>query len=172
MEKLTLHNLQTARGSKTKKRRVGRGNASGKGNYSGRGMKGQRSRSGGKNKLALRGIRGYLLRIPKQRGFNSLLSKMEVVNLSTLDLIAKDGDVITPKYLMQKGVIKTRNYGVKILGQGKLSKKLTVNVGQCSKSAAEAIIKAGGKIEVYQKEKKPEFTKNSRHPKIVKVSQP
>jgi len=150
MARLTLHNLQVAKGAKRGKRRVGRGNASGKGNYSGRGNKGQRARSGGKNKLAMRGIRGYLLRIPKKRGFKSIAVKAEVVNLDTLEAIAKNGEVITPKYLLQKGLIKSVKNGVKILGQGKLTKKLTVNVSQFSRTAKDAILKAGGNIEVFK----------------------
>lgn len=160
MARLTLHNLQVAKGSKRGKRRVGRGNASGKGNYSGRGMKGQRARSGGKNKLALRGIRGYLLRIPKKRGFKSSAGRAEVVSLSTLEAIAKNGEIITPKYLLQKGLIKTAKNGVKILGQGKLTKKLTVNVQQFSKTAKDAIVKAGGRIEIYQFKKEAKKTVN------------
>ena len=147
MEKLSLHNLQVAKGSKTKKKRVGRGNASGKGNYSGRGIKGQRSRSGGKRGLSLRGTKEYILRIPKKSGFNSLVPRLEVISLATLDLIAKEGDVVNARYLLAKGVIKTTKNGIKILGQGKLNKKLTVNVDKLSKTAKDAILKAGGKIE-------------------------
>jgi len=154
MARLTLHNLRVAKGAKRGKRRVGRGNASGKGNYSGRGNKGQRARSGGKNKLAMRGIRGYLLRIPKKRGFKSLAGKAEVVSLGVLEACAKNGEVITPKYLLQKGLIKSVNNGVKILGQGQLTKKLTVNVQQFSKTAKDAILKAGGQIKIYQPNKK------------------
>lgn len=152
MERLTLSNLKIAKGAKKRKRRVGRGNASGKGNYSGRGMKGQRSRSGGKKKLALKGVKGYLLRIPKKRGFTTLKSKMETVNIGLLNSI--DRDLVTPKYLLEKGLIKTTRNGVKILGQGELKKKLTVRAHQFSKSARDAIIKAGGSVEIIKKTKK------------------
>ncbi len=157
---LTLHNLKIARGAKKKKRRVGRGNASGKGNYSGRGMKGQRSRSGGKKKLTLRGVKGYLLRIPKKRGFTSLKVKIETVNINSLNLM--DRDLVTPKYLLEKGLVKTIKNGVKILGQGELKKKLTVRANQFSKRAKDAIIKAGGSVEIIKKTQKHESKKTKK----------
>ncbi|MBU1036615.1 50S ribosomal protein L15 [Patescibacteria group bacterium] len=156
---LSLSNLTKDPAAKKKKRRVGRGNASGKGNYSGRGMKGQRSRSGGKKKLALRGLKGYLLRIPKKRGFKSLKPSKEVVNIGVLDKIAQDNDQITPVYLLKKGLIKTTKKGVKILGEGKLKKKLIVRAHQFSKGAKDAIIKAGGKVEIIAKS---QSTKNKQ----------
>jgi large subunit ribosomal protein L15 len=151
MEKLGLHNLITAPGSKTKKRRVGRGNASGKGNYSGRGMKGQRARSGGKNKLILKGIKTYLRRIPKNRGFKSFKLKSATINLGGLDKAFKEGEEVTPQLLLAKGLIKKMNSGVKILGDGQLTKKLTVKANSFSKTALNAIIKAGGKAEIIKK---------------------
>lgn len=143
---LTLHNLTVAAGSKKRKRRVGRGNASGKGNYSGRGMKGQRARSGGKNKLLLKGIRTYLQRIPKSRGFKSIKPKMETTNIGLINQFFNDGEEITPKTLVERKLIKTMRFGVKILGDGKITKKLTVKANQFSKSAKDAILKAGGRI--------------------------
>lgn len=162
MEKLTLHNLKIAKGSKKKKRRVGRGNASGKGNYSGRGMKGQRSRSGGKKKLSLRGVKGYLFRIPKKRGFISSKDKMEVVNIRSLNSVAKENDSVTPKYLFNRGLITTTKKGVKILGQGELKKKLTVRANQFSRTAKDAIVKAGGKIEIIEIKKQISEKKSKR----------
>ena len=154
MSPLTLHNLKLAEGSKKKKRRVGRGNASGKGNYSGRGMKGQRSRSGGKNKSALRGIKSYLLRIPKSKGFKSKYPAKESVNLRDLEKIFEDGSAIYPKDLHAKGLVKTTTNGIKILGTGKLSKKFEVSANAFSKTANDAIIKAGGKVILIAKPKK------------------
>jgi large subunit ribosomal protein L15 len=154
MAMLTLGNLKRASGSKTDKRRVGRGNASGKGNYSGRGGKGQRARSGGKNKLALKGIRGYLLRIPKNRGFKSSKPRMAIVNLGQINEVAKANDLITPVYLLNKGLVAEIGKGVKILGQGKLTKKLTIKAHKFSQTAKEAIIKSGSKLEIITTGKK------------------
>jgi len=148
---LSLHNLKTAPGAKKRKRRVGRGNASGKGNYSGKGMKGQKARAGGSRGLKRRGIKGYLQRIPKSKGFKSLTAKFEEVNLSDLEKRFASGDEITPRILFKKDLIKSIKK-VKILGEGKLSKKLLVKANAFTKSAKEAIIKAGGTAEVYKKE--------------------
>lgn len=151
MKMLGLYNLKISPGSKKKKRRVGRGNASGKGNYSGRGMKGQRSRSGGKNKLALRGVKTYLQRIPKVKGFKALKPEMEVVNIKLLNEKFSANDEVNPKKLLDKGLVKSTKFGVKILGQGRLAKKLTVKANRFSKTAKDAIIKAGGAAEVIKK---------------------
>ena len=152
---LGLHNLKVSKGSKTRKRRVGRGNASGKGNYSGRGMKGQRARSGGKSGLKLRGVKGYLQRIPKSKGFQSRRIKKEEVNLRDLAKVFAAGDIITPKILLAKGLIKTIKNGVKVLGQGELKQKLDIKADAFSKAAEKAIIKAGGKAELIVKQPKP-----------------
>ncbi|MBU1131605.1 50S ribosomal protein L15 [Patescibacteria group bacterium] len=154
-----LYNLKASPGSKKKKRRVGRGNASGRGNYSGRGMKGQRSRSGGKNKLALRGVKTYLQRIPKAKGFKTLKPEMEVVNIKLLNEKFSANDEVTPKKLLNKGLVKSTRFGVKILGQGRLTKKLTVKANRFSKTAKDAIIKAGGQAEIIRKNKKKESNK-------------
>jgi len=122
---LSLNNLQKSKSIKPSKR-LGRGNASGSGNYSTRGMKGQRSRSGGKSGLMSRSIKGYLLRIPKNRGFRSLQSKMIPVNVGELDKNFKEGTVINARQMLKVGLIKNISKGVKILSQGKLSKKFTV----------------------------------------------
>jgi len=151
---LTLANLPLAKGSKKRKKRLGRGNASGKGNYSGRGLKGQRARSGGKSTLALKGIRHYLLRIPKQKGFKSRKIGLAIVNLADLNKIAQDGQEITPKYLLRHGLIADYRNGVKILGKGALNKKIRVRVQAFSQSAKDAIIKAGGSAEVLGSEVK------------------
>lgn len=147
---LTLHNLKTSPGAKKSKRRVGRGNASGKGNYAGRGNKGQRARSGGKNRSSLRSVKTYLQRIPKRRGFNSLVSKPAIVNLNQLNNNFHDGDEVTPKKLLEKNLIKSFAQGVKILGDGALSKKLKVSVHYFSKTAKDAILKSGGTAEIYR----------------------
>jgi large subunit ribosomal protein L15 len=143
MEMLGLHNLTVSQGSKKSKKRLGRGNAS-KGNQSGRGGKGQRARSGGKSGLILKGIKGYLQKIPKKRGFNSLKIKPAEANLFMLEKAYQAGDTVSPKSLFNKTLIKTAQYGVKILSSGKLTKKLTVKAQYFSTSAAKAIVDAGG----------------------------
>ncbi len=141
---LNLHTIKAS--PKKKKRRIGRGNASGRGTYSGRGIKGQRSRSGGKKGLKMKGFKQNLLRIPKLRGFKSPKPKKENINLSVLDINFRDQDIITPKILEEKGLIKKSSHGVKILSGGELTKKLTFEDCWYSKTAEEKIIKAGGKI--------------------------
>jgi len=141
---LGLHNLKSSTGSKKTKKRLGRGNASGKGNQSGRGGKGQRARSGGKSGLILKGIKGYLQKIPKRRGFNSLRIKPAEVNLYVLENVYQTGDVVSPKSLFKKDLISSPQYGIKILGNGKLVKKLTVKAQYFSASAIAAIEAAGG----------------------------
>ena len=143
-----LHNLSPAKGSRRKKKRVGRGNASGHGTYSTRGLKGQRSRSGGKSGLKLRGFKQRIKQTPKLRGFKSKNIPMETVNLRDLDLKFSNGGVVTPDELVKMNLIKDTKNGVKVLGDGKLTKKLTVKVNAFSKSAESDIIDAGGKVEL------------------------
>lgn len=145
---LGLHNLEKDSSVKRSRKRRGRGNASGKGNYSTRGMKGQRSRSGGRSGLALRSMKSYLLRIPKVRGFKSLSKKISVVNIEDLAKNFKDNDIINARALHKLGLISTIKNGVKILGSGKLNKKLTVEANAFSKTAEEIIKKAGGKVKI------------------------
>lgn len=148
---LGLHNLKPARGSRKKKKRVGRGNASGHGTYSTRGQKGQRSRSGGKSGLKIQGMKQRVQKIPKLRGFKSRNVPMEIVNLRDLDLKFSEGDVVTPRAMLKVGLIKDIKRGVKILGDGKLGKKLTVRANHFSESAKDGIINAGGEVELIAK---------------------
>lgn len=159
---MNLHTIKSA--SAGRKKRLGRGNASGKGTYSGRGIKGQRSRSGGKSGLKMKGFKQNLLRIPKLRGFKSPMPKKANVNLSTLEMHFSDGDLITPRVLEDKQLIKDRKIGVKILSDGGLTKKLTFKDCWFSKTAENAIIKAGGKIERDKEEKivKPDDKKKPK----------
>lgn len=143
---LTLSNLKPARGARKKSVKVGRGGK--RGSYSGRGMKGQRARSGGKSGLKALGFKQTLLRIPKNRGFRSLKPKLAIVNLLDLEKNFKDNDVIDPKVLVRKGLIDNLKTGVKILGQGKLSKKLIVTAQGFSASAKKEIEVQGGKAEI------------------------
>ena len=147
MAELGLYNLKPAAGSKTTRKRLGRGNASGKGNYSGKGMKGQRARSGGKSGLVQFGVKNYLLRIPKGRGFKSLRIRMAEVNLGTLNKFFQNNETVTASALVKKGLIETGKFGLKILGGGELKNKLTVQAHAFSASAKAAIEKAGGKVD-------------------------
>ncbi|MCD4704868.1 50S ribosomal protein L15 [bacterium] len=143
---LTLSNLKVKKSAKSKKQRRGRGNASGRGNYSGRGMKGQRSRSGGKSGLKRMGMKKIIAQLPKLRGFNRNSDKVAIVNLSDLERKFKDGEEVNIKKLLKLGLIDSIKNGVKILGKGVLNKKLKIKAHSFSKSAQEAIIKAGGEI--------------------------
>ena len=143
---LNLYNLKPATGAKKRKIRVGRGLSSGHGTYSGRGAKGQRSRSGGKGGLKAFGLKGIIQSTPKLGGFRSLKPKLEVINLSDLEKNFKDGDIITPEVLKDRGLIGNIKSGVKILGDGKLTKKLTIRVNKISESARAMIAKNGGQV--------------------------
>ena len=119
---LTLHNIKPNKGATKKRKRIGRGNASGSGTYSGKGQKGQKSRSGVSN-LKRIGMKSTLFSIPKKRGFNSNRPKNQVVNLADISDNFKDGDIITPKALFKKNLIKDSKTDIKILGTGELTLK-------------------------------------------------
>lgn len=142
---LSLANLKSYQ--RKDRKRVGRGDASGHGTYSGRGQKGQKSRSGGRKGLKRMGLKQFLRQIPKKRGFKSFYPKRQVVNIGDLEKKFKENEIITPEKLMEKGLLKSAYPGVKILAQGKLTKKLIVRAHGFSKSAESAIKKAGGRIE-------------------------
>ena len=141
-----LHKIKSPKGSRKKVKRVGRGNASQKGTTAARGMKGQTARSGGQRGGARLALRRTILKAPKLRGFKSLSAKKEVVTLSVLEKMCQNGDVVSLSYLKRKGVIGTFSRGVKILSKGVLTKKIKVVGCLASKSAAEAIEKAGGSL--------------------------
>lgn len=144
---LKLDNLKSSKGAKKERKRVGRGNSSGHGTYSGRGLKGQKARSGVSGLKRL-GMKSSLLQIPKKRGFKSHKPKNQPVNIADLNSNFKDGQEITPKALLNKGLIKDAQLPVKILGEGELSIKNIVVSGieKISKSAEEQIKKQGGQI--------------------------
>lgn len=145
---LSPNTIKAAKGSRRTSKRVGRGNSSQKGTYSSRGMKGQRARSGGKSKTALRGVRASLRKVPKLRGFKSMAVRKEVVTLATLERVCNAGDVVTPWSLNKIGVVDKPQNGVKIVATGELKKKLTIKDCIASKGALEAIEKAGGSLVV------------------------
>ncbi len=149
---ISLSNLTNK--NKKKRKRVGRGNASGSGNYSGRGQKGQRSRSGGRKGLNKLGLKQTLKRIPKKKGFKSMHAKMSTVNIELLNKYFADGNIITFKKLMDLKVVRFSPSGLKVLGKGKINKKLTIKAESFSKSAKEAIVKAGGKAEIIKTQEK------------------
>lgn len=146
---LKLEDLRPTEGSMKKKVRVGRGPGSGKGKTAGKGHKGQKSRSGAKSKPGFEGGQTPLyVRIPK-KGFKNINKKIfTVINLDVLEQRFNEEDEVTVAELLERGIIKKTLDGVKILGEGTISKKLTVKVNAFSKSAKEKIEAAGGQIEV------------------------
>ncbi|MCL2592098.1 MAG: 50S ribosomal protein L15 [Defluviitaleaceae bacterium] len=147
---MNLADLSPAVGSKQKAFRVGRGHGSGNGKTAGRGHKGQKARSGGGVRRGFEGGQMPLYRrLPKKgSGFKNINTKEIIaINLEHLNRF-EEGDVVTVSALQAKGLVSNPRDGVKILGVGELSKKLTVQVNYYSKSAAEKIEAAGGKAEV------------------------
>jgi len=144
---LSLSNIKPAKNSAHKRKRIGRGNASGHGSYSTRGQKGQRSRTGGRNKLKRLGFKKILARIPKLRGFRSGQPKNQVVNLRDLNNSFKDGAKINAASLLKAGLIKTTGEPTKILGQGELKiKNLEFSGLKLSLSVKAQVEKLGGKV--------------------------
>jgi large subunit ribosomal protein L15 len=143
-----LNTLQPTPGSRRPRKRLGRGPGSGTGKTSGKGSKGQNARSGGGVRPGFEGGQLPLFqRLPK-RGFKNVNRKdYAIINLDDLNAFSA-GDVVSPETLLGRNVIKKVLSGVKILGNGQLEKALTVKAHKFSKSAEEAIIKAGGTVEV------------------------
>lgn len=145
---LSLHSLKPAQDSVKKRKRVGRGNASGHGTYSTRGLKGQKSRTGGKNKLKRLGFKKILQSLPKKRGFKSSQAKNQVINLRDINNNFSDGAIISSLSLVKAGLIKSTEIPVKILGLGDLKiKNLEFKGVKVSKSVKMQIEKMGSKIE-------------------------
>jgi len=158
---MKLHDLKPNKGSKQRKKRVGRGNASGLGTYSTRGMKGQKSRSGASFYPGFEGGRTPLIKlIPKKRGFKSLKPEWEIINISDLQSKFKAGAVVNKSDLKKAGLIRSKRALVKLLGVGEITKKLTVIVDACSGSAKSKIEKVGGKVDI--KVRQPESTSKSK----------
>ncbi len=145
---MDLHELAPVMGSTHVGKRKGRGTASGNGKTGGRGHKGQKARSGGKVRIGFEGGQMPLARRIPKRGFNNIFAKrMTAVNVAALNAF-EDGDVVDAAALTEKGIIDGAEYGVKIIANGTLTKKLTVNAAAFSASAKEKIEQAGGKAEV------------------------
>ncbi len=145
---MKLHEMKANDGARFTSKRIGRGLGSGTGKTAGKGNKGQNARSGGGVAIGFEGGQTPLFkRIPK-RGFTNFTRKeFAVVNLDDLNRF-NDGDTVDYEALKNAGVLKKELDGVKILGNGTVEKKLTVKAAKFSKAAAEAIEKAGGKVEV------------------------
>ena len=146
---MNLNNMSPAPGAKTEKKRLGRGIGSGLGKTSGKGHKGQNARSAGGVRPGFEGGQMPLVRRIPKRGFTNNFKKVySIVNVSDLEKFA-DGTEVTAELLLQEGVLsKVEEYGLKVLGNGTLTKKLVVKANKFTKSAAEIIEKAGGKAEV------------------------
>lgn len=146
---MQLNDLRPAAGSTKNRKRIGRGNSSGHGTYAGRGLNGQLSRSGGGKGAGFEGGQQPLaMRLPKLPGFkNRNRVEYAPVNVARLESLFEDGDVVDGESLKAKGVIKHDYVPVKVLGDGELTKKLTVRVDKVSASAQAKIEAAGGKVE-------------------------
>jgi len=144
---LSLNTIKPANGATRRRKRIGRGNASGHGTYSTRGLKGQRSRTGGRNKLKRLGFKKILAQTPKLRGFRSAKPKNQVVNLRDLNQAFADGAKINAVSLLKAGLITTIANPVKILGQGELRlKNLEFSGIKLSAGAKAQVEKFGGKL--------------------------
>ncbi|EEG77784.1 50S ribosomal protein L15 [Dethiobacter alkaliphilus] len=145
---MRLHELKSPKGARKAKKRLGRGIGSGLGKTSARGQDGQNSRSGGGVRPGFEGGQMPLQRALPKRGFTSIFKKnYNEINVSRLNIFA-DGAEVTPELLKQEGLIKSLKDGVRILGNGELERSLTVKAQGFSKTAADKIQAAGGKVEV------------------------
>ena len=146
---MRLHNLKPRPGTKHRSKRKGLGESSGHGKTSGRGGKGQTARAGSGIRLGFEGGQMPLLRRIPKRGFNNKAfgTHLAVINVEALNAFA-GGTTVTPEALIEQGILKKLLEGVKVLGDGELTKKLTVKAQQFSASAREKITKAGGTCEV------------------------
>ena len=146
---MKLHTLYQPEGAVKERKRVGRGVATGNGKTAGKGHKGQNARSGGGVRPGFEGGQLPLFRRLPKRGFSNAPFKIEyaTINVSDLDKF-EDGAVVTPELLKEMGILKQQLDGVKVLGNGELTKKITVKANRFSKTAVENIEKMGGKAEV------------------------
>lgn len=146
---MKIHEISPAPNSKKAARRLGRGIGSGLGKTSGKGHKGQWARSGGGVRIGFEGGQMPLARRLPKTGFDNAWKKVySIVNLRQLEAF-EDGAVVTAELLLESGILsKIEPYGVKILGNGELTKKLTIKANKFSSSAVEKIEKIGGKVEV------------------------
>ena len=146
---MKLHELRPSEGAFKTSKRLGRGTGSGLGKTSGKGHKGQNARSGGGVRPGFEGGQLPLFRRLPKRGFSNAMFKVEYATINVSDLEKfENGAVVTPELLKEMGILKKQLAGVKVLGNGNLTKKLTVKASKFSKSAIEKIEAIGGKAEV------------------------
>lgn len=145
---MKLHELEYTEGARKKSFRVGRGIGSGNGKTSGKGHKGQNARSGGGTRLGFEGGQNPLFRRLPKRGFHNV-SRIDyaIVNVSDLNVF-DDGVEVTPTLLKEAGLVRKEYQGIKILGNGELTKKLNVKANKFSKTAVASITNVGGTVEV------------------------
>ena len=145
---MKIHELKAVEGSTREVKRIGRGHGSGNGKTAGKGHKGQKARAGRGIRAGFEGGQMPLQRRVPKRGFNNIFAETwTAINVAALEVF-EDGATVDAAALAEKGIIKDAGYPVKVLGNGKLTKKLTVNLNAFSASAAEKINAAGGKAEV------------------------
>ena len=146
---MELHDLHPAPGAKKTRKRIGRGPGSGTGKTAGKGHKGQKSRSGYSRRYGFEGGQMPLVRRIPKRGFcNIFRVEYQVVNLRDLERVFADGDTVSAVTLVEKGLVRGGKRPIKVLGNGELKKKLTVQVHKFSRSARAGIEEAGGNCEV------------------------
>ena len=147
---MNLHTLKPNKGAKHRVKRLGCGESSGHGKTSCKGNKGQKARSGSGTRVGFEGGQMPLHRRLPKRGFNNInfKTKVEVVNLSQIDKAFNDGDTVNEEALRKAGLINRACEQVKVLGQGEISKKLTLVVDTISASAKEKVEKAGGTVQL------------------------
>ena len=146
---MKLHDLKPAVGATTAPKRLGRGTGSGLGKTSGKGHKGAKARSGGGKRPGFEGGQMPLtMRLPKRGFTNKWRVEYATVNVDRLNIF-EDGATVTPVELVESGILKNVQDGVKILGNGEITKKLTVKATKFTESAKKKIEAAGGKVEVF-----------------------
>ena len=146
---MKLHDLKPTVGATTAPKRLGRGIGSGLGKTSGKGHKGAKARSGGGKRPGFEGGQMPLtMRLPKRGFTNKFRTEFATVNVDRLNIF-EDGAVVTPVELIEAGILKNVQDGVKILGNGEITKKLTVKATKFTESAKQKIEAAGGKAEVF-----------------------
>ncbi len=140
---MKLHELRAAEGSRRNRKRRGRGHATGQGTTGGRGMNGQKSRSGGGVRLGFEGGQMPLYRRLPKRGFTNIWgTEYAVINVDDLNRF-DEGTTVTPALLKEQGIVKDQKDGIKVLGNGELTKNITVQASKFSNTAAEKIVSAG-----------------------------
>ncbi len=145
---MKLHELSPAEGSAKERKRIGRGHGSGQGKTAGKGHKGQNARSGGGVRPGFEGGQMPLARRIPKRGFNNIFgTTYAVINVSDLEKFV-DGTTVDTEILKASGLVKKTCDGIKVLGNGEITKKITVKAAAFSQTAKEKIEKAGGKAEV------------------------